>query len=236
MVTERSFHSRRNPWFGRIIIAAGSLVVLGAASYSYRSHLAEFPLIRTIPFGFVVTNYPIRIALRTPLPIGRHTQPADAIVERREVGGPLATEDSPELDHKLPMTLPVQPNDGEKGLTPIPEGLQDQAAIGALGDTRLLKLNYSIAGEARDKVIAIQKKIIIDGTEEGLAELRIADGSQILIRSSDLARFEASKFGSIVIGVLRKSEYVNFDELRSLGLMIRYDAVHDRVLVSSEST
>lgn len=215
MAGKRPSHHQRRSRLGWALAGVGALFALGAASYGYAGHLLDISAFRTDSRTFVVTTYPVRIAFRTPL----HVPPAD--------------EAPPELNSRLPMASPVQ-SDEKKVLEPPAESSRSSVAIGERGTVKLLKINYSIAGDSPDEAIVVSKKLIIDDVEKGLAELKISHGSRILIRSSDLAGLEG-QLGPAVVGALRKSEYVNFDDLRSLGLVIRYDAVRDRVLVSSAS-
>lgn len=210
-----------------------AVFALAAGGLHYAGWSIDFPLLPSLSSRFATTGYPVRIALGGPRTVPPSAKSATSADLAQTAGELSAEQGVTPLSSQMPMILPVKPEAEPGALAGSPIVLRSGAADP--GSARFLKVNYNLAQSDSEDAIVVRKSLIVDDVESGAVEIRIAGSANLSIRSKDLIAIGGARFKSMVEDVLRNAEFVNFDQLRSLGVMIRYDAIKDRVLVSSAS-
>lgn len=231
----RWLHGRRGARRGRGVTVAGIAVVLGCASYYFGGKLPIFPQISASAFRIEATGYPVRIALGAPRPA-----PPTLRVTTSDDHAPKKVNE--------PESVKISQSTSNATMQlPIGEGLRENAAaaaqhpgwdapLGAGGSARLLRLNFSISAGVQEDAINIKKRIDINNLDKGMISIKISGNSNIFVSAKDLIQISDGKLSDDALAALQNSEYVDINELRSLGFVIRYDAIRDRMLLSSGST
>ena len=99
------------------------------------------------------------------------------------------------------------------------------------------ELEFDLAGgpdEGGGSAVDLRKVVRIDGVDAGSATVRVSAGSTLSIRAAELrALLERAGQDTIAAQIgAGAGEFVEFDELRRLGIEVRYDAVADRVAIA----
>jgi hypothetical protein len=101
----------------------------------------------------------------------------------------------------------------------------------------LLALDFDLADQstADRSPVEFRKSISFNGNDAGQATIRVGAGSTLFIASEDLRDLLARAQRSDLAERLSygSQSFVGFDEIRQSGLSLRYDAVSDRLLLSS---
>lgn len=109
---------------------------------------------------------------------------------------------------------------------------------------RLLAINFNLSdplaiSDDRDgnAVFEATKNIRLNGADAGRTTIRVTSGSALFIARNELSDLlEAAGRKDLSAGLAEigsPGRFVSFDEMRKLGLGVRYDPVSDRILVST---
>ena len=96
----------------------------------------------------------------------------------------------------------------------------------------LMRLSYNLAGgaEAGD-AIEIDKPVSIAGADAGHIPIRIDGNAKVYALGKRLAALIAAKSGEKAVPAGLGEGYVSLEALRALGIGVRYDAIHDRLVL-----
>lgn len=114
----------------------------------------------------------------------------------------------------------------------------DNSPIGPGNAAQFIGLNYSIESlRSPANAIEVRKVVQADGIRKGKVNLRIANDATILVNSGEVVSLFRDQISDKALASLEASsdseKYVDFDTLRAAGIDVRYDAVHDMVLMNS---
>jgi hypothetical protein len=198
------------------IVAASGLSDIGDSGYPVRIPLREAG--------------PFRIDLALLPPVNNQGEPAT--LPKTEKDGESPAEGNGRTD-----TPRVSDSGGEpKASQPPADGI---LAAGG-GSPKFMRLEFSLASlQGNADPIDIQKVVRTQGADRGSVKLRIANDARILINSSDLISVIGDELSAEEIASLSASQpangFTDFDTLRAAGLDVRYDPVHDRLLIATGS-
>jgi hypothetical protein len=96
----------------------------------------------------------------------------------------------------------------------------------------LMRLSYNLAGgaEAGD-AIEIDKPVSIAGVDAGHIPIRIDGNAKVYAQGKRLAALIAAKSGEKAVPAGLGEGYVSLEALRALGIGVKYDAIHDRLVL-----
>jgi hypothetical protein len=84
--------------------------------------------------------------------------------------------------------------------------------------------------------IEIRKAVRLNGADAGLATIRVSEASTLQIAPAELggllARAGRADAAALLGGSAAEGAFVDFEDIRSQGIDVRYDAPSDRVLVA----
>lgn len=221
-----------------VLLPAGAMGAIGA------SQPARLVQVWNAPIGRGTSEaYPIRIILKAA-----HPSPRDSLLGRLAAGSDRAggtagsTTHSAEPAAGMVLIEPLQPladsadQAGGKGLAPI--GDKKASNIGAV---KLLRLNYSIeSGRDSSDAVDIRKAVQANGVDKGKIVLRIKSDSIISVKVDDIISLLGDGVNHEGVESLHASAdvggYADFDSIRAAGIDIRYDAVHDKLVVTSDDS
>ena len=124
-------------------------------------------------------------------------------------------------------------------------GLSDRKTLAekpvpALGSPAgILTVSYDIGGASRlpANALSIDKALVVNGKPHGKVALRIVNDTTILVRQSQVASAlgNLEPFKRVLDDSNRRSTegFVDFDDLRAVGLDIRYDPIRDTVHIAA---
>jgi hypothetical protein len=138
----------------------------------------------------------------------------------------------------VPMLSPVGTNGKsiESGAMKHGDLSASKANVTRLGAVRLLRLNYSIDPDQKDRqTLDVSKTVQVNGVEKGKAGLRISADATISIRSRDVIALSKEGLRAADLALLERSEYMSFADLRAIGVAVRYDAVGDKLIMAYAS-
>lgn len=223
-----------NPWvlrcsLGGVVCAAtaaiGATLAPQAGGFAHLARGAKDP---------VGSEYPIRIRL-----VAEQTSaPATSPAAKHEASGAIAApaeSKSTEGIPVVPMLSPVGTHGQsiESGATMHGDLSAGKANVTRLGAVRLLRLNYSIDPDERDRqALEVSKTVQVNGAEKGKAGLRILPDATISIRSRDVIALGGEGLSAADVALLERSEYMSFADLRAIGVAVRYDAAGDKLIMA----
>jgi hypothetical protein len=116
---------------------------------------------------------------------------------------------------------------------PKPQGEMDLGLAPALRGLR-----FSIGGQARPAdAVRTRRRFEINGGAAKAIAMNVADDGSIDVDARDLLReLEGSATARVVEKVSQaagSADSISFDRLRSVGLDVRYDAVRDRIIITT---
>lgn len=102
-------------------------------------------------------------------------------------------------------------------------------------DYDLVAASRSAPANANGSTIEVAKKLTVNGTDAGSVRLKIGDGTQVWMASSDLLRIADQGNSNLVqaANLWKDKPFVPFSALRAGGLTVRYDPATDRVEIAS---
>lgn len=107
---------------------------------------------------------------------------------------------------------------------------------------RPLAIDYDLVAASRPAIatadgstIEVAKKLTVNGADAGSVRLKIGDGTQVWMASSDLVRIASQGNNSLMqnANLWKDKQFVSFSALRAGGLTVRYDPATDRVEIAS---
>ena len=96
----------------------------------------------------------------------------------------------------------------------------------------IIALSYSLAGGANaGDAIEIDKPVSIAGADAGRVPIRIDGNAKVYAQGKRLAALIAASSGEKAVPAGLGEGYVSLEALRALGIGVRYDAIHDRLVL-----
>lgn len=96
----------------------------------------------------------------------------------------------------------------------------------------VIALSYSLAGGAESgDAIEVDKPVSIAGADAGRIALRIDGNAKVFVEGKRLAAIIAAQSGEQAVPGGLGEDFVSLEAIRKLGIGVRYDAIHDRLVV-----
>lgn len=107
----------------------------------------------------------------------------------------------------------------------------------APGRSGMLDIDFNLKGGAQSpRTITVRKPVAIAGAASGNLSLRIDGAARIYANKAEVATLlEGRSDKSERIRTASGEEFVSFDQLRDLGVNIRYDPSADRIVIPADS-
>ena len=176
-----------------------------------------------------VDTYAVRIVLprsssdavaQTP---SARRAPTEAIAQ--DTAGPGAAVD-PEPASRIAGAVPAL---AEKAAADAPSVKRVAAARRVAG---VIPLNYSLAGGASaGDAIEVEKPVTIGGEAAGRIALRIDGNAKVFVAGRGLSALLAAKAGAAAVPKGLGDDFVSLENLRAMGIGVRYDAIRDRLVL-----
>ena len=173
-------------------------------------------------------------AVRIVLPRSRPESAAQAPSARRAPVEVIAQDAREPAAAESPSALPADtaaatPRLAEKAAAGSSPAKRVAAARRVTG---VMPLNYSLAGgAAAGDAIEVEKPVTIGGEVAGRIALRIDGNAKVFVAGRGISALLAAKAGAAAVPKALGDEFVSLENLRAMGIGVRYDAIRDRLVL-----
>jgi hypothetical protein len=163
-------------------------------------------------------------AVRFALPVARRVEPLPASPAARTAT--LAGIATPPPVAPVAEASPV----ALAAVTALPAPTAARARLSKVPG--VIALNYSLAGGANaGDSIEVDKPVSIAGADAGRIPIRIDGNAKVYAQGKKLAAMIALRAGETAVPAGLGDDFISLEALRALGIGVKYDAIHDRLML-----
>lgn len=180
-------------------------------------------------------GYPVRMLIPEPLKAIINRPPPVLMGENAElISSALAQIDQQQDGRTAPLRN--DPGAFERAFGNAPDRAPQRVALAQLpkpGKSGMLDIDFTLKGGADSaKAINVRKPVAVAGAVSGNLSIRIDGAARIYARRSEVASLlEGKSDKSERIRTASGDDFVSFEQLRDLGVDIRYDPSADRIVI-----
>lgn len=207
------------------------VLTLGVAAVGFDSYVTSKAL-RTNPHG-----YPVRLLLPIATVQPALRPPPVLMGENAAlISSALAENQTAEQAGLAPLRYAPGAFDqafgGSSTGAPLPRALPQPK----LDKRGMMAVDFDLQGGAKStKAISVRKPVAIAGADSGRLSIRIDGAAKIYANKAEVAdMLEGKSDKSERVRSASGDDYVSFDQLRDMGVNIRYDPSADRIVIPPE--